>query len=341
MEKKEKLFYLDFVRVISMLIIVTYHFFVHFAENSIVGTNIINDKWGKIGVALFFMISGSALMYNYKEKLTIKEYAKKRFIGIYPMFWIAYSLGYIYLFYSTKSSNMWGLPFWKIIISILGMDGYLGSYTQTMYILGEWFLGCIVIIYILFPILRILINKYPKITIIVATIIYLLTFFLYNDNFKMPLGRTIIVSCYAFLLGMYAIKIKKIKLWQMAIALIIGSVGYFISSENTNLQIFICKTTAYCWFIVFSYIGQKTDINVIKNIFSIISKYSYAIFLVHHYLIIKIETLFQNQTYGIVGTVLLYLTCWIIIIIFAKIIYKVNKSILDLLKQDKQKLLTK
>ena len=73
MEKKEKLFYLNFIRAISMIIIVTYHFFVHFAENNIVGTSIINDKWGKIGVALFFMISGAALMYNYNEKLDIKK----------------------------------------------------------------------------------------------------------------------------------------------------------------------------------------------------------------------------------------------------------------------------
>lgn len=340
MEKKEKLFYLNFIRAISMIIIVTYHFFVHFAENNIVGTSIINDKWGKIGVALFFMISGAALMYNYNEKLDIKKYAKKRIIGIYPMFWIAYILAYIFIFCTTKSCNIWGLPFWKIIFSVFGMDGYLGYYTPTMYILGEWFLGCIIIIYILFPILRILVNKYPKITIIVATIIYLLTFIFYNSNLKMPLDKTIIVSCYAFLLGMYAIKLPKIKLWQMIIALAIAGVGYFINVENENLKIFICKTTAYFMFFVFAYIGQQISIDIIKIIINKISKYSYAIFLTHHFLIIKIENFFQNQTYGIIGTILLYITCWIAIIIATKVIYKINKSILDLLTQDKQNLLT-
>ena len=69
MEKKKRVFYIEFIRVISMIIIVTYHFFVHFAENNIKGIDITNGTWGVIGVTLFFMISGASLMYNYKEKL--------------------------------------------------------------------------------------------------------------------------------------------------------------------------------------------------------------------------------------------------------------------------------
>ena len=66
MEKKKKIFYLDFIRVISMIMIVTYHFYAHFAENNITGFKMFsNGKWGMIGVTLFFMISGASLMYNY------------------------------------------------------------------------------------------------------------------------------------------------------------------------------------------------------------------------------------------------------------------------------------
>ena len=84
MEKKKKIFYLDFIRVISMIMIVTYHFYAHFAENNITGFKIFsNGKWGMIGVTLFFMISGASLIYNYGENLDIKKYAKKRFLGIF------------------------------------------------------------------------------------------------------------------------------------------------------------------------------------------------------------------------------------------------------------------
>ena len=89
-------------------------------------------------------------MYNYQDKLEIKNYIKKRFLGIYPMFWIAYTLIFIYLFYQTKS-NVWGLPAYKMIITLFAMDGYLSPYISTFYLIGEWFLGCIVLIYTVFP----------------------------------------------------------------------------------------------------------------------------------------------------------------------------------------------
>ena len=173
--KKEKIFYLDFIRVLSMIMIVTYHFYAHFPENNITGTNIIfsDGKWGMIGVALFFMISGAALMYNYQERLDIKQYAIKRFTGIYPMFWIAYASLYLYMFYQMKS-NITGLSPFRLIFSVVAMDGYLGCYTPTIYLIGEWFLGCIVLIYVVFPILRKCINRYPKTTFVVATIVNLM-----------------------------------------------------------------------------------------------------------------------------------------------------------------------
>lgn len=335
MEKKKRVFYIEFIRVISMIIIVTYHFFVHFAENNIKGIDITNGTWGVIGVTLFFMISGASLMYNYKEKLEIKTYAKKRFLGIYPMFWIAYSLLFIYLFYECKSI-IDGQPAYKLIISFLGMDGYLSPYISTIYLIGEWFLGCIVIIYILFPILRILVNKNPKTTLIFATILYILMFIFYKNG-KMPIDKTLIVSIYSVLIGMYIIKVKEFKLWQAIIALIITISTYIVCSSNNfvvNIQVFIAKLTAFGMFVVLAYIGQKISNITIQKIFSIISKYSYAIFLVHHYLIMKIESTFQNQTYGLSGTVLLYLTCWVAIIIFARILFYINKKVINFFKKD-------
>ena len=212
MEKKKKIFYLDFIRVLSMFMIVTYHFYAHFPENNINGFNTIfsNGKWGLIGVALFFMISGASLMYNYQDKLDIKQYAQKRFLGIYPMFWIAYILVFIYLFYQTKA-NIWGLPAYNMIPTLFAMDGYLRPYIDTFYLIGEWFLGCIVLIYAVFPILRQCVKKYPKITFVITTILNLIVLF-FIKNAKMPINQNFIVSLYSFLLGMYVIKIKEFKL---------------------------------------------------------------------------------------------------------------------------------
>lgn len=342
MEKKKKIFYLDFIRVISMIIIVTYHFFVHFAENNITGITVLSKgKWGMIGVTLFFMISGASLIYNYGEKINIKEYVKKRFLGIYPMFWIAYIFIFVYIFYGSKTVLFGDLPKHKLLISLFAMDGYLSPYTQTLYLIGEWFLGCIVLIYILFPLLRIVMNKYPKTFFTMSTIINF-SMIIFFRNGVMPINKNIIVCTYSFILGMYIIRyVKEFKLWHMIITLLLAIGIYVVPLQNVNfnIQVLTANFVGYNLFIVLAYIGQKLErFDIMPRIFALISKYSYAIFLVHHYIIMKIENTFQNQEYGISGTVLLYTTCWIAIIIFAKLLYMINKNVLDFFKK-KEKVL--
>lgn len=338
MEKKKKIFYLNFIRAISMLMIVTYHFFVHFAENNITGIKIFsNGKWGMIGVTLFFMISGASLMYNYGEKIDIKSYSKKRFLGIYPMFWIAYTLVFIYIFYGCKKI-IWNLPTYKLGISLLGMDGYLSPYTETFYLIGEWFLGCIVLIYVLFPILRKIINKYPKTFILIYTIINF-SLLIFYKNSVMPINKNLIICTYSFVLGMYVIKyIKQFKIWQVAIAIVLSVGAYLIpdSTNDLNKTVLIANFIGYNLFIVLGYIGGKIENVTIQKIFNTISKYSYAIFLVHHYIIMKIESTFANATLRISETICLYITCWIIISICAKILYILNKNIQNFFKKEQK-----
>ena len=122
MEKNKKVFYFDFIRVVSTVIIVTYHFFAHFDEIGIKGMRFLSDgNWGMIGVTLFFMLSGASLMYNYGEKLDIKKYALKRFLGIYPMFWIAYIGVFTYIFYGCKRI-IWDIRIFKPLYADLLSD---------------------------------------------------------------------------------------------------------------------------------------------------------------------------------------------------------------------------
>lgn len=332
MQKKQKIFYLDFIRVVSMIMIVTYHFYAHFAENNITGALIplANGKWGNIGVALFFIISGASLMYNYEEQLELKTYMKKRFVGIYPMFWIAYIALFVYLFYQSKGVPT-ATPLYRLIFSVFAMDGYLSCYTETIYLIGEWFLGCIVLIYILFPILRKLVKKCPKMTFLIGTILNLGILIFYKNG-RMPLNRNLFVATYSFLLGMYVIKIKTFKWWQAIIGLILAFFSY--NYPATNVMLF-SHITAYSLYVVLAYVGNKLKYATIQELFGVISKYSYAIYLVHHYLIMKTLNTFQGSVFGIAGTGLLYLACWMQIIVVAKILYVTNREILSLFKKEK------
>ena len=73
--KRERLFYLDLIRVISMLLIVIYHFPLPLY---IRGTDVLhstaNSRWGVAVVYVFFMISGAALFRRYRDRkrLTVR-----------------------------------------------------------------------------------------------------------------------------------------------------------------------------------------------------------------------------------------------------------------------------
>ena len=293
-----------------MIIIVTYHFYAHFAENNIAGFRVIfsDGKWGLIGVAMFFMISGAALMFNYQEGIEIKTYAKKRFRGIYPMFWIAYISLYLILFYEAKG-NITNLSPFRLIFSVFAMDGYLGCFTPTIYLIGEWFLGCIILIYAIFPILRWLVNKYPKITIIAASMLNLVIL-LFHRNGIMLINQNLFVSLYSFLLGMYIIRINRFRVWHAAFGGFVAIVFYVLPASNFNLQTLYANVAAYGLFVLLAFLGQRVNNEMVQKIFTIVSKYSYAVFLVHHYLIMRTLRTFSDRDMGIVGTALLYFCVW-------------------------------
>ena len=187
---KKRLYYLDFIRVFSMFAIIVFHFNcmikphnVYAGDKAIIFCNYINGNLGQIGVSLFFIISGASLMYTYGKSIDLKQYYKKRWLGIFPMFYLAWALGMIFYFYRFYSLNpfMVERPRWTILLTLLGMDGYMADIVPNYYILGEWFLGCIICLYIIFPLL-LKISKKIGITklLLIYLVVYIFIYLLYN-----------------------------------------------------------------------------------------------------------------------------------------------------------------
>ena len=106
MQKKERIFYLDFIRAAATLLIILTHYNALFLytspqmpEKAVITCYFSNVYIGDLGVSLFLIISGAALMYVYKEKCRVGEFYKKRFWSIYPLFWIGYLGFFFYSFY--------------------------------------------------------------------------------------------------------------------------------------------------------------------------------------------------------------------------------------------------
>lgn len=294
--KKERLFYLDFVRAIAVISIIITHFNARYLylsppmpEKAVLTTTVSNIYIGSWGVSLFFIISGAALMYVYQERIEIKNFYRKRFLSIYPMFWIAYIIAFFYLFYTNKMIPGSGAPKINFIYTILGMDGMVAAYIPTYYILGEWFLGAIILMYILFPLLRIGVKKQPIMTFGISLLIYGLIIICIKD---INVSIIILTRLPEILFGMlYAQSGKKIN-WKMAVSAMIILVGNSIIKPSFPEAI---QTTyvGIASFVLLVYLSYWFKFKICHYLCNIISKYSYAIFLVHHVIISEMMMTFD------------------------------------------------
>lgn len=151
-----RLLELDFSRNLATIFILLYHFIVESNTAGYINSSSFTlqaySLLGSIGVNLFFLLSGVCLNLRWQNRWNPKEYAKSRVLAIYPDFWVVFFalFGYGEVLHGNNAS----IPKWKIIFSIIGVDGYIQQFTSTFYKIGEWFLGCLLILYFLFPIFR-------------------------------------------------------------------------------------------------------------------------------------------------------------------------------------------
>lgn len=175
-------FRLDVIRFVGMVFVFAYHFDV---ENKVYGlkhfithTEYHSINLGGIGVMLFFLLSGEVhRKYRKKQeegfKFKIISYYRRRLISIYPLFYIAYSIALLMLFLLKDDVfiSFRTIEKWKFLLTLLAADGYFPQMGSTFYLVGEWFTTVIIMIYILFPVIRICIADFKTYYFIILSVL--------------------------------------------------------------------------------------------------------------------------------------------------------------------------
>lgn len=308
--KKPRLFYLDWIRAIAAILIVVTHFNNPYLEPT---RFFVNRPFGiyigGLGVSLFLIISGAALMYNYgdRESLDLRTFYTKRAKTLYPMFWVAFVVANILLF--IRNNGYIFVPRHKItaIFSLFGMDGYASAFgVGTFYVLGEWFLGFIILFYIVFPLLRVGVNKMPIATLCIVLALYAATvaFFTFYQIPRVPSDILLTTRLPELVFGMIFVKfIKKVPHWLAAISFVILAAQQLTHILKDNIAVTVVGIFA---FLLLSYIGELVkSFKPLSACTKFISAYSYPIFLVHHVLIMQVFTVIYPvwlnrwQAYGL------------------------------------------
>lgn len=204
---QKRLFYLDVIRVACAILIVVYHFPLSLSGEVDILHATVNGSWGMTPVYCFFMVSGAAMMYKYgrEEKLNVAAFYQKRFLHLYPLFWIAYVIGFFAVFWQLR--HLYDIPSWSIIWSVLGIDGWIVNWIPTFYMVGEWFLGSILMLYLAFPAVRFFWKKNRQITMGVSFLAAACLF--WYHPFPMDIKQNPVIDLFYFLLGAWIEDIRR------------------------------------------------------------------------------------------------------------------------------------
>ena len=285
--KKEKIVGIEFVRAMFATGIVCYHFACHSAYAAPILYRTKNAFWGHIIVMGFFLLSGGMLYLNDHEVKDIKKFYVKRMKSIFPLFYIAF-LFFFFLNVIQAKKLFYGPSPWTMFLSVIGMDGYLLYLIPNYYTIGEWFLGAIIIVYLLYPLLVKLMEKHPAITMSVITILFLLQ--LLDGKVQMEKIRLPFTCIFPFAVGILLFKYKKVLDSNITLAvsgvlfllfwLVYIPVDEVISTEVSGITLFI---------ILYRIGNILTGQKAVAKVSGFLGALSYPVFLVQHQVVVRLQ----------------------------------------------------
>lgn len=318
---------LDFVRAVSIIGIVAFHFYAHSSSEQKLFLMHANGAWGGTLNYLFFALSGLVLHLKYgaSDTLSLKSFYYKRWKSTMPAYLLVFSVAF--LRHALQAGRFFYLPIpnYRLLFTLIGMDSYINMVTPTYFITGEWFLGAILLLYLIYPILRFLINRYKYITLAALIILYV---YMLNINFFGMLVNVNPATCMlSFYLGMLIASnssfLKK-PIWFFGAALcctilIIVPIGV----PHITKEILIGVSLLITMNSIGNFICRNP---YVYRLVSVICDLGYYTFLIHHRLMLNILPHFDPTNTG--NAFLLLIAIFIVTQFFAFLLNKIMKRLL-------------
>ena len=328
---KEKKTYLDILRIIAIFMVFNFHFTIVIGQQQGLFWGFASGDWGCVGTTLFFLISGNCLARNYGDKLDIKNFYKKRWLSIFPAFYICYLLVLFGHTILLQNQVLAGVEPWRIIFTLLGIDNYLNFIgVRNAALVGEWYTAIILAVYLLFPLLQFLYRKSKLFGTIIIFVLYGLNMIFTWGPF--PDDAHLITGVCMFWVGMmfyYFEKQLESLPWYIWIGILLCAL-MLMFVQVPGPQLLLKNLMAVCIFQLWVRVG----VSFIKEnpVTSFFSRIEYGVYLCHHTVMYVLQAFFL-KIFGEVKTVPYYLLCLAASIIFATLITYLTKWIINKLSR--------
>lgn len=271
------------IRCFATLCILLFHFYTTAVSVSEMpsgwAVSFANGTVGHIGVSLFFILSGYSLFLRWGLDFRLGAYCKSRFRAVFPLYWIGFGVLFCYtdLLHGARDPN---IPLTHLIFSLLGMDGYFYGVIPVFYKIGEWFIGCILLLYGCFPLLLKPMQKHPHLLMAAALVLWV-PWVWYGVSI-VPLEHCFVTRLPEFLLGIYLARSSEtIQLerygWLTALPL-----SFLLWVPLPLAEPFSAGLLGAGSFALLYWALDKIRNPSFCRAARWLSQYSYAVFLVHH-----------------------------------------------------------
>ena len=293
--KKDRVLSFDVIRVLALFLVIFFHVDV---RTYTIGGDLLPVviNVGDLGVSIFIILSGLSLsIHSFKNK-TLYQFYLRRLGSILPFLWFGYLTTSVLLFcFGNLQPHAFGIP---IILTIIGLDGYFCAHMPTYYLVGEWFTGFILLMYLVSPFIYKIIQSKPVVSLIIFGVVSLLSFQyigylakycpLLNPAIPCNVTSRIFEFAFGMFFYLYLFQSKKKLLLSFLLAIIVFATVLFFDvaiSTASFVNIIACVCATCILVTLFCFIPQT---EALSELFGFFSKYSYLAFIYHHQIIFLI-----------------------------------------------------
>jgi len=171
---------------------------------------------------------------------------------------------------------------WTILLSVFGIDGYAQIHgIKGYYYIGEWFLGVIVMLYLLYPFLVKCLERFTWLTFGILFVLWIICMEVYFDGPEIDSFVSLPACLFSFYTGMLCCKQQ----WQCIENLQIVSTIIFVLVYFVKLPIssdFAGHLLGLSLFVLFYSIAKIHIGDGINKIIAWLSGLTYQVFLIQH-----------------------------------------------------------
>ena len=327
MERKKGL---DFVRVISAFGIVAYHFYCHSSSAYKLFLDHANGAWGVALNYLFFALSGLVLHLKYaeQESWNIKAFYYKRWKSMLPAYWIVFLYVFSMNVFAFGKVFYLDIPKSTLVLTLIGMDGYVKWVKPTYHAVGEWFLGAVLVAYAVYPVMRrVIVCRYQWLKYaVLALLVTLYAVVLRVDCGGLPAAVNPVVCLLAFFIGnLLASKfsyLKKKWVYIPAAAVLTGLALIPMGGSDVTKAMIVGLVLLVVLYNIGEGVCKWKPVNSVVSFLSVIT---YPVFLLHHNIIYMVLGGFDTVSTS--RSVLVLLAILVATVVFSKVLDIVMKAV--------------